>query len=65
MACITIRQIGMADKLHMPGQARVGYPVGIAEYLAKRPDPKALKHLDIHALADIVFDLFFAEVNLP
>ena len=49
----------------MPGQARVGYPVGIAEYLAKRPDPKALKHLDIHALADIVFDLFFAEVNLP
>ena len=64
MACITIRQVGMADILHMPGQARICYSICITEYLAKWPDPIALKHLDIHALADIVFNLFFAEFKM-
>ena len=54
----------MANKSYVSGQARIRYSIGIAEYLAKRPDPKALKHLDIHALADIVFDLFFAEFKM-
>lgn len=54
----------MANKFHVSGKARVGYPVGITEYLAKRPDPIAFKHLNIHTFADIIFDLFFSKFKM-
>lgn len=54
----------MTDEIHMSGQAGIGYPVSIAEYLAKRSDTVTLKHLNIHAFTYSVFDLFFFKTEM-
>ena len=54
----------MTNKLHMSGQTRVRYSIGITEYLAKRSYSVTFKHLDIHTLADIVFDLLLGEFKM-
>ena len=54
----------MTYEIDMSGQAGIGYPISITEYLAKRSDPVISKHLNIHAFAYPVFDLFFFKTEM-
>ena len=61
---IPIRQVRMTDEVDMSSQTGIGYPISIAEYLAKWSDPVISKHLNIHAFAYPVFDLFFFKAEM-
>ena len=64
MTRIPIRQIRTADKSYVSGEGRVCYPVGITEYLAKPSNSVSRKHLGIHTLTDIVFNLILAKFKI-
>lgn len=56
MTAVSLGEIGMTDKLHMPCKTGIGGNIRQTEDLAEGADAIGFKHIDIPAMGDPVFD---------